>query len=126
MSNEITSVGRQVAPPPQELAGLRPARPAPAVEAKDGLAKETDKAAVRVQSEAARRDLQQAMERLNEQAKKSNYDLNFSLDKATQQVVVKVRNASSGEIIRQIPDDTVLHLARHLEDLKGLLHDKKI
>lgn len=126
MSNEITSVGRQVAPAPQELVAVRAAKPAPVHQEKAVQAKEADKAAVRVQSEAARRDLQQAMEQLNEQAAKNNYNLNFSVDKASQKIVVRVRDSSSGEIIRQIPDETVLHLAQHLEGLKGLLHDKKI
>ena len=105
---------------------MRAAKPAPVHEEKAIQAKAVDKAAQRIDSEAARRDLQQAMEHLNEQAQKNNYNLNFSFDQASQQVVVKVRDSSSGEIIRQIPDDTVLHLAQHLEDLKGLLHDKKI
>jgi len=39
--------------------------------------------------------------------------------------VVKVRTAS-GEVIRQIPDETVLRLAENMQDLKGLLQDEKI
>ena len=122
MSNDITPVGRQTAPAPQALAPLHIAKPEAATQDKAAQTQATH----RIDAEAARKDLQKAMERLNEQAAKNNYNLNFSVDKASQKIVVKVRDSSSGEIIRQIPDETVLHLAQHLEDLKGLLHDKKI
>lgn len=128
MSNEITSVGRQPVPAPQEAAAVRAVKPAPtpAPEEKASQAKAVDQAALRAQSETARKELQQAMEQLNEQAKKNSFNLNFSFDQASQHVVVRVKDAHSGEVVRQIPDETVLRLASHLEDIKGVLQDKKI
>jgi len=125
MSNDITAASPRPVPQAQELP--RPVKADPiqdpqAVKA----ARATEEAAKRIDPEASRRDLEKAIERLNEQIKKSSYNLNFSFDKASNHVVVKVRSASSGEVIRQIPSDTVLKLAEHLEDLKGLLQDEKI
>lgn len=102
------------------------AQPAPAPVAPKGI---PESAIPHYDPEVSRRQLQQAIEQLNEQVKKSSYNLNFSMDAATDSVVIRVRSASSGEILRQIPSDTVLHLAAHMKDLaelKGLLKDEKI
>ena len=40
--------------------------------------------------------------------------LEFRVDAETQRTVVTVRDATSGEVIRQIPGDEILHLARRL------------
>ena len=55
--------------------------------------------------------------------KKNNYSLSFSVDEASRHVVVRIRDANSGEVVRQIPNETVLRLS---ENLKGLLQDEKI
>ena len=127
MSNDITAASQRPAPQVQEPALPRPVKADPiqdpqAVKA----ARAAEETAKHVDPETSRRELEKAVERLNEQIKKSSYNLNFSFDKASNHVVVKVRSASSGEVIRQIPSDTVLKLAEHLEDLKGLLQDEKI
>jgi len=48
-------------------------------------------------------------------------NLEFSVDKETDQVVVKVIDAESGEVVRQIPAEAVLAMARDLRKEKGLL-----
>jgi len=37
--------------------------------------------------------------------------------------VIKVTNSTTGEVIRQIPDETVLRIAHTMEALKGMLYD---
>ena len=127
MSNDITAASPRPAPQAQELAQPRTVKADPAqnLQAVKATSK-PDESAKRVDPETTRRELEKAVERLNEQIKKSSYNLNFSFDQASNHVVVKVRSASSGEVIRQIPNDTVLKLAEHLEDIKGLLQDEKI
>jgi len=39
-------------------------------------------------------------------------------------MVIKVTNSQTGELVRQIPDQTVLRIAHTIEDLKGILHDE--
>ena len=127
MSNDITAASPRPAPQAQELAQPRPVKADPRQDPQAiKAARAAEEAAKRVDPETTRRELEKAVERLNERIKKSSYNLNFSFDKASNHVVVKVRSASSGEVIRQIPNDTVLKLAEHLEDLKGLLQDEKI
>jgi flagellar protein FlaG len=53
-------------------------------------------------------------------------NLNFSVDEASGQTVVKVIDSDSEEVIRQIPSEEMLTLARHLaemsnDELKGVL-----
>ena len=43
-------------------------------------------------------------------------DLQFTLDKELDRTVIKVTDSDSGEVIRQIPEDIFLELARRLKD----------
>lgn len=47
--------------------------------------------------------------------------LQFSIDEATGKTVVRVVDASTQEVIRQIPSEEVLAIARALDRLQGLL-----
>ncbi|MGE0080915.1 MAG: flagellar protein FlaG [Thiohalomonadaceae bacterium] len=64
-------------------------------------------------------------------------DLNFSLDEESGRTVVKIIDAQSNEVVRQIPSEEMLALARHLarlaeedrvsgEQAKGLLLTAKV
>lgn len=70
-------------------------------------------------------NLQEAIERLNEQMKTNGRQLNFSIDKAIDRTVIQVKNAETGEVIRQIPDETLLRVAHNIEKVKGMLLDEK-
>jgi flagellar protein FlaG len=45
--------------------------------------------------------------------------LQFSVDEETERTVIKVIDSESGELIRQIPDEVFLELARKLNDDGG-------
>jgi uncharacterized FlaG/YvyC family protein len=40
--------------------------------------------------------------------------------------VVVVKDASSGEVIRQLPNEVVVRMAHHLADFKGKLHNSAV
>jgi flagellar protein FlaG len=71
------------------------------------------------------KNLQDAIERLNEQMKSNGRQLNFSIDKTIDRTIVQVKNAETGEVIRQIPDETLLRVAHNIEQVKGMLLDEK-
>jgi flagellar protein FlaG len=133
MSQEISRVTQ---PPPRPAPeALVPARPAaPPKEAVAAAAAAPAKAAAkpevpsqaerRAEAEAQRRELKQAIERMNQQAIKDGRKLNFAMDEVTDQMVITVRKAETGEVIRQIPSEAVLRVAHNMEQLKGLVHDK--
>lgn len=50
--------------------------------------------------------------------------LRFSVDKESDQVVVRVVDPSSDKVIRQIPDEKMMEMAKRMNDLKGILFDK--
>ena len=70
--------------------------------------------------------LNEAVERMNEHMRKNAYNLAFSVDKEVDKVVVKVTNLETGDVVRQIPNETALRVAHNIEDLRGLLQDKTI
>ena len=122
MSNDITGTLPRLQPQTHEASLPRPIEAVPTP--KEVLSPvANNKRSVSIDPEAKRRELQEAMERLNEQAKKNNYSLSFSVDDTSDYVVVKIRDADNGEVVRQIPNDTVLRVSTYF---KGLLKDEKI
>jgi flagellar protein FlaG len=49
--------------------------------------------------------------------------LEFRVDAETRRTVVTIRDTTSGEVIRQIPGDEMLSLARHLQQNAGNVLD---
>ena len=70
--------------------------------------------------------LQAAVERINEQMRRNNYNLAFSVDKKADAIVIQVKNNETGDVIRQLPNEAALRFAHHLDDLRGLLQDKSV
>jgi flagellar protein FlaG len=62
---------------------------------------------------------------LNEQMRSNGRDLNFSMDEASDRVVITVKHSQTGEIVRQIPNEVVLKVAHNLEQVKGMLLNEK-
>jgi len=71
-------------------------------------------------------ETKEALNDLNEQLKRMNRTIRFSIDEELQDVVVKVVDKSSGEIVSQIPPEGVLRLRERIRDMAGLLIEKKV
>ena len=52
--------------------------------------------------------------------------LEFSVHEKTKEIMVKVRNVETGEIIREIPPEKTLDLVAKLWELAGILIDERI
>jgi len=72
-------------------------------------------------SEELRKNLQEAVSRLNEQMQSKGRDLSFSIDERIDRAIVTVRSLKTGELVRQIPTEDMVRLAHSIEDMKGLL-----
>ena len=70
-------------------------------------------------------DVRQAVTRINDYVQAFRRDLQFQVDKDTDHVVVRVVDSDSGEVIRQIPSEEVLAVARNLEKAQGLILNEK-
>jgi len=70
-------------------------------------------------------DLRKAVEILNQNLEKYSRNVRFSVDRSTGKDVVRVVSSSSGETIRQLPNDEMLNFIRNLDNMIGLIFDKK-
>ncbi|MFD2643348.1 flagellar protein FlaG [Pseudomonas japonica] len=83
-------------------------------------------AAVEKSEERPASDLQSAVKALQDYVQSLQRNLEFSMDDSTGTVVVKVVARDSGEVIRQIPSETALELAKSLQDVNSLLFNEKV
>ena len=65
--------------------------------------------------------IEQAVEKIQETVNNMAQNLRFSVDEDTGKTVVKVMDAQTQEIIRQIPSQEAISIARTLDKLQGLL-----
>ena len=93
-------------------------------QANAAAAKTAERPLVNFDPKAMRQEMQEAIDKLNEQMKRGAYNLNFTMDEVANAVVIKVRNLQTGDVIRQIPNEAALRFAHNLEDLKGLFNDE--
>ena len=75
---------------------------------------------VKVKEEKVR----EAVKEINNALVKLQSELGFSVDKVANDVVVTVKRKESGEVVRQIPSESILKLAHNFEKLKGVLMDE--
>ena len=69
--------------------------------------------------------LEAAIERLNELMKDGQRSLAFSVDKELDEVVVRVMDTKTNEIIRQIPNEESLRFAKNLEGVLGVIFNDR-
>jgi flagellar protein FlaG len=55
--------------------------------------------------------------------KDSSRSLEFSMDEVAKRSVIRVIDKSSGDIIRQLPNEDVLRAVRNIEVLRGILFE---
>lgn len=73
-----------------------------------------------------RQNLQEAIERLNQQLKDNGRDLSFQMDEKIDRPIITVRNIETGEVVRQIPSEEIIRMAHSLEEGKGLLFNESL
>lgn len=85
---------------------------------------EADKSTPTPVSPPTKDQVAQAAARIKEVLRGTTSRLEFEIDsdlKTMNKVVIKILNGESGELIRQIPAQELVDLAKHLDDSKGLL-----
>jgi flagellar protein FlaG len=117
---DISSVGNNPAPPsPQRPEVVTPPAQKTAVQAQT-----TDA----VQQAAGTRDLaqlQKAVEGINQALQLQETGIEFSVDSDTKRTVVKVVDKNTGDLLRQIPSEEALNIAKALDRVQGLLLRQK-
>jgi flagellar protein FlaG len=82
------------------------------------------KPVVNFDPEKERKELEEAILKLNEMLQDNSRTVSFSMDVKLGQPIVFVKNLSTGEVVRQIPNEVVVRMAHAIEDFKGMLHNK--
>jgi flagellar protein FlaG len=75
--------------------------------------------------EYPREQLEDAVKQLNDFLKPINSAVQFTLDDDTGQTVVKVIDTATKEVIRQVPSEEMLNIARALDKIAGVLIQQK-
>jgi flagellar protein FlaG len=109
----VTTAGRNLAPLAQARSPSQSA--APQVGASD--AKAPDRMDLSQMSEAVA-DIQKNLGMIRD------VDVQFSVHEASGEIMVTVRDESSGEVIREIPPSEILDLAAKLGEMVGLIFDQ--
>lgn len=79
---------------------------------------------IKVDIEKMKASLQESLEKVNQLMRDGGRNLNFSMDEKLGGMVILVKNADTGEVVRQIPSDAVVRMAHSLDDFKGVLHNE--
>ncbi|MGL5523412.1 MAG: flagellar protein FlaG [Aeromonas veronii] len=88
-------------------------------------------------SDVSDKDIEKEVRNLQEFSKLKGWTVNFSVEKDLEQVIIKVMDANTKSMIRQIPSEELLAISKRLKDLRegdvigggsrvGLLLDKEI
>lgn len=130
MSTEVSTGGAKHMPAVALVAAAKAHAPqalaSPAEAARPAPVKATVKPVAKADPAEARRNIEEAVQQLNEQMRKSSRNLNFAVDHSINRIVITVKNAHTGEVVRQIPDEAVMRVAHNIHDLKGLLLNQKV
>ena len=70
-------------------------------------------------------DVEQAAARVKDVLRGTTSRLEIEIDHDLHKAVIKIFNGESGEIIRQIPSQEILDMAKHLDEPTGLLVRKR-
>lgn len=71
--------------------------------------------------EISRAEVEDAVAAIQEFAQSVRRNVHFSLDDASERVVVRVTDGVSGDVIRQMPSEEALKLAQNLSEVRSLL-----
>ncbi len=74
---------------------------------------------------ASRENVKEAVDILNSQMASNKRGIGFTISNDSNTPIVTVRNTNTGEVVRQIPNEVVVKLAKGLENFKGSIHNQQ-
>lgn len=75
--------------------------------------------------QASQERVQQALEEIQKAVEPVARNLQFSIDKETGKTIVTVVDSATNQVIRQIPGEEVLAIAKAIDHMQGLLFSQK-
>ncbi len=128
MSDMKAGVGRGDPLPPNPLTTAPQVKKGVQVEEADGSGnKLPDESVVKMVEQVDDESVENAVSKLNEYVQNTSRTLNFQVDDDSGKTVIKVYDRESDQLIRQIPNELVLELARRLnEEEPSLLFEAQV
>jgi flagellar protein FlaG len=90
------------------------------------LEKETRSAEVIKNEKRSAEEIRKDLDVINAQLKIMNRSIQFSIDDSSHDIVVKVINKESGEVIRQLPPESAIRLREHMTEVSGLIVEEEV
>jgi len=116
-----------ITPPSGGGAGVQPQGAAKAVaEIARPVIVPIERPQINVDPEGAKKRLDQAVRLMNERMQDGGRGLAFKLDPSINRPVVTVTNQETGEVIRQIPNEVIIRMARSIDQTRGNLVNAKV
>ena len=131
MADQVSPLGGLAAGLPQTQQVVAKPPPTPEKPASKKVADPPSKDVEGRPADASAQDLEVAAATIQDYFKNAQSDLKFSVDKDTGRLVFKIVNSATQEVIRQVPSEEVLSMARKLRalsnsgDAPGVLMDKQ-
>ncbi|WP_374323307.1 flagellar protein FlaG [Aquipseudomonas alcaligenes] len=120
---DISSIQRSSVTAPVAMAERAQSSSAAVVEAERQISEDAESSAAQASNDfpASREAVEAAVATIQDFVQTVRRSLNFSLEEGSGRVVVKVTDAGSGDVIRQIPSEEALQLAENLSEVRSLL-----
>lgn len=77
------------------------------------------------QSKISDEQLEEAVDKANYEMKRLDTNLRFSIHEKTRQILVKIVDAKTNEVIREIPPEKLLDMCAFMMEKAGLLVDRR-
>lgn len=114
MANDITSIAKVASEPVTTLGNRRTGGRSDTVSA--ALVTASNTATVEYESPKSQEEVSQAVVELNDYIQSVNRGLEFSVDEDSGRSIIKVVDSETGDVIRQMPSEEILHIARFLKE----------
>lgn len=72
------------------------------------------------------KELKSSLLDVNEHMQNIERNLQFEVDKESNQTIVRVVDTQSGEVVRQIPAEEFIRMAKRMEEMDGLLMSERV
>jgi flagellar protein FlaG len=76
-------------------------------------------------ADVAQQAIEDAVSQIRQYLKSSPADLEFSLDQQSGRVLLRIMDGQTKELIRQVPSDEVLAIAKAIDRFRGLFIESK-
>ncbi|HOV79647.1 MAG TPA: flagellar protein FlaG [Bacillota bacterium] len=107
--------------PVQETAKVEAKLPA----GKKSVPAAVEDALLRKEQNASRKELEQAVDKMQQAVSIFNKHFKFNIHEKTHRVIVQVIDSRTNEVVNEIPPEKILDMVADLQNLVGVIIDKK-